>query len=96
VPPLSDKSYVEGWFDRHQIEHGADKRDTRGGGIGDKTFRELAGLKEEDVDEIVFGAIEPPDANVDWFFNGSIQIVFFFNKQRQCVGYWVNSSTYEL
>ena len=41
-------------------------------------------------------SIEPPDANVDWFFSGRISIVFFFNRQGQCVGYWIDSFTYEL
>jgi hypothetical protein len=95
VPRSSTKTALEGWFDRHGITHGAVRGDTRGGSIGDQTFRELAGLREEDVDEIVFGEIEAPDANVSWVFSGRIDIVFFF-KQGRCVGHWVSSFTYEL
>ncbi|GAC1450503.1 MAG: hypothetical protein NVSMB9_34960 [Isosphaeraceae bacterium] len=69
---------------------------TDGGGIGDKTYRELAGLATQDVSEVVIGTIQPPDANVDWLSPGEITIVFFLDKDGRCVGHWVQPFAYEL
>jgi hypothetical protein len=105
VPPLSNRKYLESWFDRYGIAYFAAKdrqgeediyRWTDGGGIGDKTYRELAGLAFQDVSEVLIGTIEPPDANVDWLFPGTITIVFFLNKEGRCVGHWVQPFAYEL
>jgi len=95
VPTFSGRNYVEDWFDRHGIAHGY-TRDTEGGGRGHQTLRDLAGLDAEDVSGVVFGSVEPPYANVDRFFHGRIDIVFFFDKRGRCVGHWVEAFTYEL
>ena len=94
LSPMSDRGQVADWFVRHDIHHGFD-HDSESWRVGHQSVREIVGLKAEDLSGMESGTIEPPDTDVDWFFNGRINVVLFFDKKDRLAADWITSFTYE-
>ena len=84
-----DRIAVAAWFDRHKIPH-IHSRELDRHMQGHLTMPDLAGLDSSKLSSMESGRLEGPGVNVHLIMDGRITIYFFFDKQGQLVGHYVN------